>query len=61
MAKEQNVKYMRTALSLIGLPIDEAGADMIIQTYEGIIEKGEFFSLGDVNKIRESIQEKYKK
>lgn len=59
MTPEQKVRYMKLALTLAGLRVDDAATDMIIQIYESVVEKQDGFCLGDVSKIIADVEQKY--
>jgi hypothetical protein len=61
MSEQEKIEYMQIALGIQKIGIDEAMADRIIQTYEGIQKLGGDFSLKDAVKIEMSIREKYTK
>jgi hypothetical protein len=61
MSEQEKITYMQIALGIQKIGVDEAMADRIIQTYEGIQKLGGDFSLKDAVKIEMDIREKYAK
>jgi hypothetical protein len=61
MTEQEKITYMQIALGIQKIAVDEAIADRIIQTYEGIQKLGGDFSLKDAVKIEMDIREKYTK
>ena len=61
MSEQEKIEYMRVALALQKISVDEAIADTIVQTYGAILKLGGKFSLEDAVKIEMNIREKYAK
>jgi len=61
MSEQEKITYMQIALGIQKIGVDEAMADRIIQTYEGIQKLGGDFSLEDAVKIEMGVREKYTK
>jgi hypothetical protein len=61
MTEQDKITYMQIALGIQKISVDQAMADRIIQTYEGIQKLGGDFSLKDAVKIEMDIREKYAK
>jgi len=61
MTEQDKITYMQIALGIQKISVDQAMADRIIQTYEGIQKLGGDFSLKDAVKIEMDIREKYTK
>jgi hypothetical protein len=61
LTKEEKVNYMRIGLALAKVNVDNFTAEMIVDTYEGILQKGGDFSIFDSAKIEAVLEEKYKK
>lgn len=51
MTHEEKVNYLRIALGLQKIGIDERISDQIVTTYEAILKKGDKFSLKDAIEI----------
>jgi hypothetical protein len=58
---EQKVSYMRIGLSLCEIGVNDAAAEIIVKTYEGILKKGGNFSIEDAVKIEVEVKGKYNK
>jgi hypothetical protein len=56
---EHRVKFLKTALALSGIAVNEVSSELIIRLYEGILEKGSKFSLEDSVKIETLVKGKY--
>jgi hypothetical protein len=56
---DENVNYMRIALSLVQIPCTNFTAEMILGLLDGIEKKGGDFSLQDAVKIEARIKKKY--
>jgi outer membrane protein W len=61
MSEQEKIEYMRLALALQRISVDEAVADTIVQTYGAILKLGSKFSIEDAVKIEMDIREKYAK
>lgn len=61
MSEQEKIEYMRLALALQRISVDEAVADTIVQTYGAILKLGGDFSLKDAVKIEMDIRKKYAK
>ena len=61
MNKQEKIEYLQIALGLQKISVDEAVADTIIQTYEGILKIGGKFSIEDAVKIQMNVRETYVK
>jgi len=59
MTQDQKVKYIKSALTLAGLIVDEPVSETIIRIYESVMERQDEFSLGDINAIVTEIKSKY--
>ena len=60
MTREEKINYLRIALGLQKIRVDNETADRIIETYEKIMELGGDFSIKDAVKIEVMMDEKYK-
>lgn len=61
MSEQEKIEYMRLALALQRISVDEAVADTIVQTYGAILKLGGKFSIEDAVKIEMGVREKYTK
>ena len=55
ITKEEKTKYLRIALNMQGICINERTSHQIINTYESILEKGGSFTLSDAVDIEKNI------
>lgn len=61
MTHEEKVNYLRIALSLQKIGVDNRTADQVIMTYEKVQELGGEFTLKDAVEIETTIGRKYAK
>lgn len=59
MNHEEKVKYMRLALGMQGIGVNEEMSDRLVTTFEAIQKKGGDFSVSDAVDIEFSVGEKY--
>jgi Trm5-related predicted tRNA methylase len=59
--QEEKVNYLRIALGLQRIGVDNETADRIIETYEAILRLGGKFSISDAVEIELSLDRKYRK
>lgn len=59
MTLEQKIEGMKIGLGIAGIPVNDVTSELIILTYEGVMEKGDTFSIRDSSKIQASLNEKY--
>jgi hypothetical protein len=59
ITKEEKIQYLKIALNLQGIGVNERAADQIITTYEAILEKEGMFNLKDAVQIESDIILKY--
>lgn len=60
MTHEEKVNYLRIALGINGIGVDEKVSDVIVTTYETILKKGGEFNIRDAAEIQCTIDGKYK-
>jgi hypothetical protein len=60
ITREEQVNYLRIALNVQGININNATADLIIQTWEAVKKKGDRFSLKDAARIDAQVRAAYK-
>lgn len=60
MITDKNIQYMRLALSLSGMPTNDAGAETVLRVVKALEEKGGKFSLHDAARIEMDISQKYR-
>ena len=60
VTEEERINYLRIALSLQGIVINNQISDEVLQTIDKISEKGGEFSLDDSVEISQLIRNKYK-
>lgn len=60
ITEEERINYLRIALSLQGIVINNQISDEVLQTVDKISEKGGEFSLDDSVEISQLIRNKYK-
>lgn len=58
---DEHVKYLRDAMSIMGVMISPEIAELIITTHEKIKTMGGDFSLRDAAKIKVAVQKKYRR
>lgn len=56
---ETKFEYMRIGLSLAGIGVSTAGAEIAVRVYEGIVAKGGNFDLSDASKIAAEVEVKH--
>ena len=59
MTQEEKVNYLRIALNLQNIGVNNEIADRIIETYEVILKKGDKFSVSDAVDIQYRLDKKY--
>jgi predicted SpoU family rRNA methylase len=61
LSQEEKVNYLRIALGLQRIGVDNEMAERIIESYEAILRLGGKFSINDAVDIEMSIERKYRK
>lgn len=61
LAVEEKVNYMRIALALCNIGVNDAAAEVMVKVYEGIKFKGGSFSVQDAAEIEAEVKEKYER
>lgn len=61
MTNSEEINYLRIALNLQHIGVNNETADRIITTYKKVLEKGGKFSLRDAVEIEISMDRKYAK
>jgi len=61
ISQEEKINYLRIALGLQRIGVDNEMADRIIETYESILRLGGKFSISDAVEIEISLDRKYHK
>jgi len=56
---EKHINYLRIALSIQGICVDNKIADQIIRTYNKVLELEDKFSIKDTVQIEIAIKDKY--
>ena len=59
LSKEQKLKHLQLALSMVGVSANLMTCELIQAMSEKVDEKGLDFSLRDANELAESIKQKY--
>lgn len=59
LSPKEKVDYMKIALAFIGIAVSDMTTDMILQSYELILQKGGQVSIEDMVKIEYNTKEKY--
>lgn len=59
LTNEEKITYMRLALNMQHIGVDDRMADQIVETYETILRIGHDFTIKDAVKIEKYIQNKY--
>lgn len=59
MSQSEKIKYFKIALALVGVNTDERTCDVVICTYERLLELGADFSVHDAVAIKLQNEEKY--
>ncbi len=61
MDRDKKINYLRIALQLQNISINNEMSDRVIETYEQVLKKGGNFSLDDAVDIDIMMKEKYTK
>jgi predicted SpoU family rRNA methylase len=61
LSQDEKINYLRIALGLQRIGIDNEMADRIIESYEAILRLGGKFSISDAVEIELSLDRKYRK
>lgn len=59
ISRNEKIQYLRIALSLQHIGIDDKMADRIIETYENVLRLGGNFKISDAVEIEFAIERKY--
>lgn len=59
MTHGEKIRYLHTALALEGLKISEMTADLIVTTFDEVVDKKDKFKIRDAEKIQREIKDRY--
>ncbi len=59
MERQKKIKYLRIALNMQNIGINEQLSDQVIETYEKMLSLGDAFTLSDAAIIEQHVKDKY--